>query len=168
MTNSVLKRLAMGLTAFACFTMFASEARAQLPIPSLSAMGGVTSFDLSGTGSTAIGALRLSVPLAFLIAEGSLAAMAPKEQDGRRTYIIPEAQLQYQLFPLVIKPYIGAGAGWIKAVSGVEPHRSDVTYSASVGVRTSTPLGLRGEIRVRGVGSGFAGSATEFLVGIGF
>jgi hypothetical protein len=146
-------------------------ARAQLPIPTFAVVGGVSNFDLSGTGSTAIGAVRVDVPLLLVLAEGSLGVMRPKEDVGTRTYIIPEVQVQYQILPLLVRPYVGVGAGVFKAVSGPDPHTSDVTLSASAGVRFSIPLlpiGFRAEARVRGVGSGFTGSATELTVGVSF
>ena len=165
-----MKRLtAVALSAMALGAV--ASARAQLPIPSLAIVGGVSHYDLSGTGSTPIGALRVDIPLLSLVAEGSLGVMRPKEDVGTRTYIIPEAQLQYQLFPMVIRPYLGAGAGLFKAISGVDPHRSDLTVSAAAGVRATMPLlgfGFRGEVRIRGIGSGFSGSATELTLGLSF
>src|SRR4051812_12340703 len=155
-----------------CLGMMAAQsAHAQLPIPSVAVVGGVSFFDLSGTGSTPIGAVRLDIPLLALVAEGSFGVMRPKEDAGTRTYIIPEAQLQYQLFPLLVRPYIGVGAGWFRAVSGPDQHTNDLTLSASAGVRFSIPLvpfGLRAEARVRGIGSGFTGSASELTVGASF
>jgi len=152
-------------------TLAAVSASAQLPLPSFAVVGGVSHFDLSGTGTTAIGALRAEIPLLSLVAEGSFGVMRPKEQDGTRTYIIPEAQLQYQILPILVRPYIGVGGGLFKAVSGPDPHNSDFTASAAVGVRATLPLtgfGLRAEARVRGIGSGFGGSSTELTVGVSF
>ena len=143
---------------------------AQLPIPTFGLAGGVSHFDLSGTGSAPIAALRVDLPLFPLIAEGSLTAFRPTEQNGvQRSYIIPEAQLQWQLFPMFVRPYVGVGAGYFRAITGPDPHRNDVTYSASAGIRAglpTMPFSLRTELRVRGIGSGFAGSATEWTIGI--
>lgn len=142
----------------------------QLPIPTFGLAGGVSHFDLSGTGSAPIAAARIDLPLFPLIAEASLTAFRPNEQNGvRRSYIIPEAQLQFQLFPMFVRPYIGIGAGYFRAITGPDPHRNDVTYSASAGIRAglpTLPFSLRTEVRVRGIGSGFAGSATEWTIGI--
>jgi len=158
------------LCAAAMLAGTSRPADAQLPIPSVSLMGGVSQFDLSGTGTAPFGAVRLQIPLVFVIAEGSLGVFRPKEQDGRqRTYIIPEAQLQWQILPFLVKPYLGLGAGVFRAVSGPEPHRSEFTGSASAGVRVAVPVigvGFRGELRVRGIGSGFNGSAAEWTVGV--
>jgi hypothetical protein len=143
---------------------------AQLPIPSFGIAGGVSHYNLSGTGTAPIGAVRIDIPLASLIAEGSLAAFRPSEQNGvRRTYIIPEAQLQFQIVPVIVRPYIGIGAGRFRAVSGPDPRPNDLTLSASAGIRAGLPVlpfGLRAEVRVRGIGSGFSGGAAEWTIGI--
>jgi hypothetical protein len=156
-----------------CAALFAAarSLQAQLPIPSLAVVGGVSHYDLSCTGSAPIGALRLDIPLLALVAEGSFGVMHAKEDAGSHTYIIPEAQLQWQILPILVRPYIGVGGGLFKAVSGPDPRRSEFTASASAGVRFSIPLlpvGLRAEARVRGIGSGFGGSATELTVGVSF
>jgi hypothetical protein len=158
------------LIAFLVALASATRVSAQLPIPTFGLAGGVSHFDLSGTGSAPIASLRLDLPLFPLIAEASLSAFRPMEQNGvQRSYIIPEAQLQYQLFPMFIRPYVGVGAGYFRAITGPDPHRNDVTYSASAGIRAgfpTLPFSVRTEFRVRGIGSGFAGSATEWTIGI--
>ncbi len=159
------------IAALLALVALPATARAQLPLPSFAVVGGVSHFDLNGTGTTPIGALRVDVPLFVVLAEGSLGVMHPKEDNGSHTYVIPEVQLQYQLLPVLVRPYIGVGAGLFKAVSGPDPRRSDFTASAAVGVRATVPLigfGLRAEARVRGIGSGFGGSATELTVGVSF
>jgi hypothetical protein len=166
----LVKRLVPSVL-FAAALFVPRAAHAQLPVPSLALVGGVSNYDLSGTGSTAFGAVRVDVPLLAVIAEGSLGMMRPKEQDGTRTYVIPEVQLQYQLFPLLVRPYLGVGGGVFKAIAGPDPQRSDFTLSAAAGVRATIPLigfGVRAEARVRGIGSGFSGSSTELTVGVSF
>jgi hypothetical protein len=145
------------------------RAEGQLPIPSVSIVGGVTQWDLSGTGTSPIGAVRLNIPLLFIVGEGSLAVFRAKESGGTSTYIIPEAQIQWELFPLLVKPYLGIGGGYFKAISGPTPHSNTFTGSASAGVRVSVPLigaGFRAELRVRGIGSNFSGSAAEWTAGL--
>ena len=143
---------------------------AQLPIPRFEIAGGVSKFDMSGTGTAPFGALRVDVPLTALIIEGSLGAFRPQEQFGvRRTYIVPEGQVQLQLFPAIIRPYIGVGGGWVRAISGPDPRRNDVTGSVSAGIRAGLPglpFALRGEVRLRGIGSGFSSSASEWTIGL--
>lgn len=142
-------------------------AHAQLPVPSLTLMGGVSNYDLATSGSAPIGAIRVDVPLLTLVGEGSLAAFWPNEAGAHRTYLIPEAQLQYQFFPMVVRPYVGAGVGWFRAVTGPSPLENDVTVSASLGVRIGIPLtgiGFRAEVRTREMG-GFSRHATEYTIG---
>jgi len=148
----------------------ARPARAQLPVPSFSVAGGVSSYDLAGTGTAPFGVARLDLSLLSVIAEGSVGVFRPAEDgDVHRTYIIPELQLQYQILPILIRPYVGVGAGAFRAIAGPDPHRSDLTLSASAGVRVGiplTPIGARGEVRVRGIGSGFNASAIEWTLGL--
>ena len=142
---------------------------AQLPIPTFGIVGGVSHFSLTTTGSAPFGALRVELPLASLVAEGSLGAFRPNEGTVQRTYVIPEAQLQWQILPVIVRPYVGAGIGWFRAVTGPSPSPHDVTYSASAGVRIGLPLlgfGLRAEARTRGIGSGFERKTTELTVGV--
>jgi hypothetical protein len=148
---------------------FPHTGQAQLPIPTFAVLGGVSHFNLSTTGTAPFGAVRLELPIATLLVEGSLGAFRPDEQTVQRTYIIPEAQLQWQILPLIIRPYVGAGIGWLRAVSGPSPTPNDVAYSASAGVRIGLPLlgfGLRAEARTHVVGSGFDRKSTEFTVGV--
>jgi hypothetical protein len=148
-----------------------AAAQLPVPIPKFGLVGGVGHYDLPGAGSTPIGALRVTIPLIAIVAEGSLGVIHPDENGNAHTYIIPEAQLQYQFLPFVVRPYIGVGGGWFRAVSGPDPRLSTGTASASAGVRISPPLlgfGLSGEVRFRGIGSSFNSTATEFTVGINF
>jgi hypothetical protein len=145
-----------------------AAAQLPLPIPKFGIVGGVGHYD---SGSTPIGALRVTIPLIVFVAEGSLGVIHPDENGNAHTYIIPEAQLQYQFLPFIVRPYIGVGGGWFRAVSGPDPRPSTGTASASAGVRISPPLlgfGLSGEVRFRGIGSGFNSTATEFTLGINF
>lgn len=146
----------------------AASLQAQLPIPSFGIAGGVSHYDLPASGSTPFGALRVDVPLFTLIAEGSVGVMRPDEGLGSdRTYLIPEAQLQWQLLPVLVRPYIGVGAGWFDAVAGTSPHTSVGTLSASAGIRVTIPLtgiGVRAEARTRSIG-GVSRRATEWTLG---
>jgi hypothetical protein len=142
---------------------------AQLPIPRFEIAGGVSKFELSGSGTAPFGAVRVDLPLTALIVEGSLGAFRPQEQFGvRRTYVVPEGQIQLQLFPAIIRPYVGVGGGWVRAISGPDPRRNDVTGSLSAGIRAGLPglpFALRGEVRVRGIGNGFTSRASEWTIG---
>lgn len=163
-----MTRFAFAIVALTPAFAFHS-ASAQLPIPSLSVVGGVSHYSLSGSGTAPIGALRLEVPLILVVAEGSLAVFRPTTGGSTSTYVIPEAQLQWQLLPLLVKPYLGVGGGWFRAVTGPTPRQNDFTVSASAGVRVGLPLtglGLRAEARVRGIGTSFSGHATELTLGV--
>lgn len=143
--------------------------RAQLPVPTFGIVGGVSHYSLTTTGSAPFGAVRLDLPLASLLVEGSLGAFRPNEGTVQRAYIIPEAQLQWQILPMIVRPYVGVGVGTFRAVTGPSPTPHDVTYSASAGVRIGLPLlgfGLRAEARTRGIGSGFDHKTTELTVGV--
>jgi hypothetical protein len=157
----------IGLCAFSALPV--RSANAQLPIPSFSVAGGVSHYSLSGTGTAPIGVARVDIPLLSIIGEGSVGVFRPKEDaDVHRTYIIPEAQLQFQVLPVLIRPYVGVGGGWFRAISGPDPHRNDLTLSASAGVRAGIPLtgiGVRGEVRLRSIG-GFDNHAAEFTLGV--
>ena len=160
------------LFAFLALILWSSAGTGQMPIPRFSVVGGVSHYDFSGTGnkaSTPIGALRVELPVVAFVAEGSLGAFRPEEGAGRRTYVIPEAQLQWQIFPVIVRPYLGAGIGWLKSVTGATPRQDDVTMSASAGVRIGLPMlgfGLRGEVRVRSIGSEWKVRATEYTIGV--
>ena len=141
--------------------------------PALSLAAGAFQFDLSGTGTAPMVAARAELPLnRYLLAEGGLVVARPKQQfGGTTTFFVPEAQIQAQA-PLAggrVAPYLGVGAGYAidRRTSAFGGTRSDPTFSAATGVRywLTDQLGLRGELRVRGVGSGFGGSAAEWTLG---
>ena len=168
-------RLAATLLLSAIVTLPTHRAAAQLPIPSLSIVGGVSRYNLSGTGTAPFGAVRLDIPLLFVIAEGSLGVLRTNGDVASRTYVIPEVQLQWQLLPFLVKPYVGLGGGLFRTVSGTGTgtgtgsSASEITASASAGVRLGIPLigaGLRAEVRIRGIGSSFSGRATEWTLGV--
>ena len=165
---NLLRCVAIALAAASCLS--ARALSAQLPIPVFGVAGGMSHFDLTGAGSSPIAALRVDLPLFPMIAEGSLTAFRPLEQNGvRRTYVIPEAQLQFQLFPMIVRPYVGVGAGYFRAITGPDPRQNDVAVSASAGVRAGLPglpFGLRAEFRVRGIGSGFSRNTAEWTLGL--
>ena len=148
--------------------VLSASASAQLPFPKLSLAGGVSHYDFGTSGTSALGALRLELPLVSLVGEGSVALFRPTIDGVARTALIPEAQLQWQFSPVLVRPYIGAGGGWIVAMSGPSPHPTSGTLSASAGVRVGipfTPLTARGEVRLRTMGSGTSRHATELTLG---
>jgi hypothetical protein len=167
--RSIARRIALAALLLIGALVSPRAGTAQLPIPTFGILGGVSHFNLATAGSAPFGAVRLELPLASLLLEGSLGAFRPNEGIVHRTYVIPEAQIQWQILPVIVRPYVGAGVGWFRAVSGPSPMPNNVTYSASAGVRVGLPLlgfGLRAEARTRGIGSGFDRKTTEFTVGV--
>jgi hypothetical protein len=157
---------ARALSCLVATASVAAAADAQLPIPKLSVAGGVSHYSLGTSGTSGLGALRLEVPLVSLVGEGSLALFRPTIDGVARTALIPEAQVQWQFFPVLVRPYVGVGGGWIVATSGPAPHPTTGTLSASAGVRIGvpfTPLTARGEVRYRTAGS--SRHATELTLG---
>jgi hypothetical protein len=138
--------------------------------PALSLSAGVSQYDLSGTGTTAVYAARLEQALRpALLVEGGVAVARPDQQFGRRsTLIIPEIGLQAQ-YPARVAPYLGVGLG--AAIDRRHANdggtRSEMTASGAAGVRAwaTERVGLRGELRVRGIGTGFEGSTAEWTLG---
>jgi hypothetical protein len=164
-----LMRLSLAGLVFGAAVFTPARASAQLPIPRFEIAGGVSKFDLSGTGTAPFGALRVDLPLSALIIEGSFGAFRPQENFGvHHTYIVPEGQIQLQLFPAIIRPYVGIGGGWVRAVDGPSPLRNEATGSISAGVRAGLPglpFSLRFEARLRGIG-GFDQRASEYTIGL--
>ena len=150
----------------------AQSAAVRRPAVSLSA--GAFQFDLSGTGTAPMVAARYEHPLTrYVLFEGGLAVARPEQQFGQKTtFLAPEAQFQLQL-PLAgdrVAPYIGAGAGAAFDLRDDEfgGTQSELTISGAGGLRAwlNDQVGLRGELRVRGIGSGFEGSAAEWTAGV--
>jgi len=165
---TTMNRLACLAFAAAAFIGTARSAAAQLPIPSLAVVGGVSHYSLDANGSAPFGAVRVDVPLLLLLAEGSLGAFHTTENGVGHTYVIPEAQLQWQLLPVLVRPYLGVGAGWFRSVSGPSPQENDLTLSAAAGVRVGIPLtglGGRAEVRVREIGGSFSRHTVELTLG---
>ena len=168
MSHKILLQAAALAVASALLT---SLARAQTaPVErarySVGLTTGVSQFDLSGTGTTAIVSARADVAMQrWLLAEGALSTFRPSEQFGQtRTYLVPEAQIQLQLPAQTVRPYVGLGGGYV-LVSG----RNRVTASAAAGVRVPiTAVDLRGELRVRGIGTSFGASAAEWTFGAAY
>jgi len=157
--------------AGALLSLLAAPALAQRADgPTLTVAAGVSQFDLPGTGSTAVYAARVEQPVRrALIVEGGVAVARPDQQFGARsTLIIPELGVQAQL-PGTIAPYLGLGVGAAidRRPSSAGGTQSDVTASGAVGVRAwvTERVGLRGELRVRGIGTGFEGSTAEWTLG---
>jgi hypothetical protein len=131
-------------------------------------IGGVTQYDLSGTGTVPFGALRVRAPVGMrLWVEGGLGYMAYDTQGGVRSrLVLPEAQLQAELTRTALRPYLGAGAGIaLERVAGTSAQ--ELTLSAAGGVRAAFAPGWEAaaELRVRAVDP-WAGSMADWGLGV--
>ena len=131
-------------------------------------VAGVSQFDLSGTGTTALFGARIDAELQrWLVVEGALESFHPQEQFGLNSrYTIPEVQLQVQYPGRVVRPYLGVGGGYMLASDGREKQG---TGSGALGFRVApqkAPVAVLAELRVRGVGKSFGGSTAEWTVGL--
>lgn len=169
----MLRRLTIPL---ACALMLAHTALAQIATESsrsvaLSLSYGMFQYDLSGTGDVGMIAVRVERMFAANgLLEAGIAAARPAQQFGdTTTYVIPEVQAQVQLPLGRVAPYLGGGVG-VALDFRDEIHggtQADVTVSAAAGLRAwiTERLGARAELRVRGIGRSFAGSAAEWTIG---
>jgi hypothetical protein len=136
--------------------------------PGITLAAGVMNFDLSGTGNTAVGAIRADFPLSRIFAvEAAVAVAKPDQQFGSSTIVFPEVQLQASAPLGRIAPYAGVGVG-IYRLSAPGGDNSDVTFSAGVGARMGITdrVGLVLDGRIHEVGTGFNGTTAELTVGV--
>lgn len=138
----------------------------------LSVHGGVSQFDLSGTGTAPALAFRAAYAFNSVIRLEAGVGWSGPEQDfqlDRNSLWTPEVQVQFAL-PTRVSPYLGLGGGAAFETGwelGSGPG-SRVSVSASGGVRVhmTRSWGLAGELRVRGIGGGFEASAAEWTLGL--
>ena len=128
-------------------------------------IGGVSQYDLSGTGTTGFGGIRVDIvpSTEFLVLEVGLhyfSYHAPLA--SRQTLWFPEASIQIQMPGRIVRPYIGAGAGYAFGSGESVP-----TLAASLGsrFRLSYQWLLRGELRVRSVDP-WIGTTADWGLGI--
>jgi len=139
--------------------------------PALSLSAGVSQFDLSGTGTTGILAVRGEYPIVpALLVEGGVTIARPDQQfDIDGTLVMPEVQLQLQL-PRRVAPFIGLGTGFSHdgAVARFGGDANDITFSGAAGLRAAVTraVGLRMELRVRYFGTGFTGATADWTLGV--
>jgi hypothetical protein len=134
---------------------------------------GHTEYDLAGVGSSNVYSARGGVRLNRILGvEGLLGYTSVAEDGGNTSLYLPEAQLQAR-WPLGrVSPFVGGGVGMIVADSFDDAIKtdSDVTFSSAAGVELGVGAGvmLIGEVRVRGVGTRFAGSTGDFNIAVGY
>jgi hypothetical protein len=149
----------------------AERAAAQLNHPHLTVLAGGSTYDMSRSGTSPFGAVRIDLPFVKIVYEAGLGVFEARESvGGKSTYLIPEVQVQWQLAPNRIRPYIGVGGGYIGNVSGPADNWWSATGSASVGARVTVPatsIGFSGEVRVRGFSGGVeGGKSVEYALGL--
>ncbi len=158
------------VAALLCATAAGAQ-RAPARATTASIVGGVSQWDLSGTGTSPFVGVRIDRELnSVFLGEAGVTAMRPAEQFGERvTYLFPEVQLQAQLPFRVVRPYLGVGGGYGLASSRGE-HSTEGTVAGAGGVRILVPNSsttLRAELRIRGVGTGLTGATAEWTLGVG-
>jgi hypothetical protein len=144
----------------------------EIPPPAVAVMLGVAQYDLSGTGTEGFVALRVDLPMSdYLYAEPNFGYMSYRSQGGDVVrHLTAEVQLQGS-FPFGRwRPYLGGGAGGFfdlrKQRAGAELVRPTVSGAGGVRVALPADLGARGELRVRGIGKSFSGTAAEWSAGL--
>jgi opacity protein-like surface antigen len=146
---------------------------AKLEVETRYALGvsaGVSQFDLSGTGTAGLIALRLELEAKkWFVIEASTSLFRADSDVGLKTlYTIPEMQAQLQLPLSALRPYFGVGIGAVVGSGRIGATRS---LSGSSGIRAKVPhtrIDLRGELRVRGIGDSFSSSAAEWTLGAAY
>ncbi|MFL5540608.1 MAG: outer membrane beta-barrel protein [Longimicrobiaceae bacterium] len=157
--------------AAAALTLAPPRAGAQAPAPAgpgITLAAGVMNFDLSGTGNTAVGALRADLPLSRVFGvEAAVAVAKPDQQSGSSTIVFPEVQLQASAPLGTVAPYLGLGVG-IYRLSASGGDNSDVTFSAGAGARIGLTdrLGAVLDGRIHEIGTDFAATTAELTIGL--
>jgi outer membrane protein with beta-barrel domain len=142
-------------------------AQAQEPEAAFAVAGGWLQYDLSGTGDTFFGAVRVEMPLSpiVLLEPGLTFSRYEADFGSNVSLLFPEMQIQLQGRGGV-SPYIGMGAGPAFAFRG---GWSDIqlSLSAALGLRVRIKQHWRvgGELRIRAVDP-FAGTTAEWGLGI--
>jgi hypothetical protein len=163
-----LRRVLIVATVIGIHMVVGGPAYAQSNSFAISA--GAFNFDLSGTGTSPLIAMSVDTrPAGNVLLEGGLTFAFPEQQFDRTTFIIPEAQLQYQ-FPIGrFAPFVGGGVGAAIDIRDEFLGGTDVDLALSIGggvrANLSDSFGLRGDFRMRAFGGNFSSSAAELRGG---
>lgn len=138
----------------------------------VSVVGGVSQWDLSGSGTSPVLGARIDRELnSVFLGEAGFTVMRSTEQfEPTTTYVFPEVQLQAQLPLGVVRPYLGAGLGFGTGSASGAYAGTTRTIAGTGGVRILIPKAsttIRAELRVRGVGDEFTGAMAEWTLGFG-
>jgi hypothetical protein len=170
--------MSVSLVGRLCLTFALSVAAAPLAaqsdstrMPTFYVGGGVSQFDLSGTGTAPLFVANAAWELrrVFLLEAGT--SVARLDQDvGTTTLLIPGGQVQAQGRIGNLRPYIGLGAGVALDVrdEAYGGWNTEPAVSASAGLRLwfKRWLALRAELRLQGIGTGFEGAVAEWHAGL--
>jgi hypothetical protein len=134
----------------------------------LAVVGGVWEYDLSGTGTSGFGGLRLERPVhRYFLLEPALTFARYTTQFGSEvSYVIPEVQAQVQLPGRVFRPFLGGGMG-MSFAWGDGSSATDLSLSAGVGtrIRLAELWSARAELRARSIDP-FVNTVAEWTLGI--
>jgi hypothetical protein len=159
----------LAATMLAVFTAQpCADAQTQDRSVALAIVAGPFQYDLSGTGTSVFGAVRLDIPLTrYVVFEPGVTVGRYDPQFGSKiTLIFPELQMQLRAPSDAVSPYLGAGVGPAFAIRGGQSETElFLTGALGVRVRLSSEWGMRGELRVRAIDP-FAGTTAEWGIGI--
>jgi hypothetical protein len=148
----------------------AAAAESRRPIGSLSV--GVMQFDLSGTGSAPMVALRVDLPWStHLWFEPGVSIARPDQQFGARsTFVVAEVHAHAMLPLGGFAPYLGGGIGRAFDVRDEEfgGTQAELSLAGAVGVRAqlSARAGARAELRIRTLSTELTGWSAEWTAGL--
>jgi len=139
------------------------------PGAGVAVVGGAFQYDISGTGTTPFGGLRLELPLnRYVLLEPGLtyARYTPQFGGSVVSMFFPEAQLQLTLPFRRFQPFAGLGLGYGHFRSDTETSTT-LWGSAGAGARFSLnrSLGIRTELRLR-ANDMLTASAAELTLGV--
>lgn len=166
--NGVITKRLKYAALVATFTLAFGAAAERMAAQSFTIAAGVSSYDLSGTGSEAVGSLRLDGPVATgLRWQAGLGLFQYEPQFGdESTLFLPEAGLEWHP-PLGRVPlYIGAGVG---ANLETGPGENEPTLYGAIGLDLGAGASatLRPELRVRAVDP-WVGTMADVTLGLRF
>lgn len=134
----------------------------------LALVGGAWEYDLSGTGTSGFGGLRLELPMdRFLVIEPGLTYARYSTQFALAVnYLLPEIQVQLQIPGRRVRPFLGGGLGLAYAwAAGANATDLSLSGSAGARVRLTGLWSARAELRVRSIDP-FHGTVAERTLGI--
>lgn len=142
-------------------------AQAQEAGPAIAVVGGLSQYDLSGTGDTFFAAVRVEAPLSSIVLVEPGLTFSRYDTQGGSTVSLLFVDMQLQLQGRgVLSPYIGAGGG---PAFAFREGRTDIqlSLSAALGLRYRIKQVWRvgGELRVRAIDP-FAGNTAEWGLGV--